>query len=243
MRTFVPGVSFGTWLKMKCKYCSEGYCIRKGKRGIRQRLKCTSCGKFQQDGYCFQLYDPKDDLKIKVLNAEGVGIRSMSRILGYSPGTVLRRILYLSSQVTKPIYFENNQVYEADEMWTYVGKNKPENYVWITFAINRSTCSVIDLVIGPRSSANLGRVIAAVKTLNPRKIITDKLNTYTNLVHPFEHDTRPYANNRIERMNLTLRTHLKRLTRHTICYSKSEKMLNSCILLYLDYHYWCLKMS
>lgn len=92
--------------------------IRKGTRGIKQRYKCKSCGKYQQDIYTYKRYDSKDDENIKLLNAEGVGIRSMSRILGYSKRTIIRRILYLASKIVKPIYMENNQVYEVDEMWT-----------------------------------------------------------------------------------------------------------------------------
>lgn len=228
---------------MKCRYCTTGCCIRKGKRGIRQRFKCLNCNKHQQDGYSYKLYDNKDDKKIQALNAEGLGIRSMSRVLGYSVSTILRRCLHLASEVIKPVYCEYNQVYEVDEMWTYIGRNRPENYSWISFAINRSSCSVIDISFGSRTSENLSKVIQTVKAQNPRKIITDKLGAYPNLIAPIEHDTRRYTNNKIERTNLTLRTHLKRLSRQTICYSKSQKMLEACVLLYLDYHYWCLKMK
>ncbi len=69
---------------MKCRNCSRTELIRKGRIGIKQRYKCKNCGKYQQDIYTYQRYDSKDDDNIKMLNAEGVGIRSMSRILGYS---------------------------------------------------------------------------------------------------------------------------------------------------------------
>jgi len=225
---------------MKCGYCLEGSCIRK--RGIRQRLKCRSCGKYQQENYRYRLYSRKDDIRIKVLNAEGVGVLSISRILGYSHGTIQRRILYMKSKVTKPVYFESRQVYELDEICTYIQKNNPSHYCYIAYAINLSTSAVMDITFGSRSSENLGKVVNTLKAQNPLRIITDKLGVYPNLVKPFGHDTRRYANNRIERCNLTLRTHLKRLSRHTLCFSKSQKMLEACVLLYLDYHYWNLKM-
>jgi len=38
------------------------------------------------------------------LNAEGVGISSISRVLGYSKGTISRKILELSKRVVRPIY-------------------------------------------------------------------------------------------------------------------------------------------
>lgn len=39
--------------------------------------------------------------------------------------------------------------------------------------------------------------------------------------------------NRKERMNLTLRTHLKRLIRRGICFSRSAVMLDACLKLYM----------
>ena len=212
--------------------------IRKGKIGVKQRYQCKACGKYQQSNYTYTLYNSKDDLSIKTLNAEGVGIRSMSRILGYSQGTILRRILHLASQITRPIYCENNQVYEVDEIWSYVGRNHPSHYCWITYAMNRKTRCIIDVAIGSRSKENLKKVIDSVKMHDPKKIVTDGLQTYPNLVTPTAHDTSRYSNNRIERGNLTLRTHVKRLFRRTICFSKSQKMLEACVLLYFDFRGW-----
>lgn len=226
---------------MKCGKCLSDNVICKGRRGKTQRIKCKNCGKYGQTQYIYKLYNVKDDFMMKLLNVESVGISSMSRILGYSSQTIIRRILYLRSFVTKPQYYEVNQVYEVDELCTYVGKNDPSHYCWVTYALNRKTGDVIDISIGSRTKESLGKVIKTLKGLSPKKIITDRLNTYPNLVKPTNHDTRQYANNRIERANLTLRTHLKRLSRKTICYSKSIKMLEACILLYLDFKYWNLK--
>lgn len=226
-----------------CKHCTSNKLVKKGKRGFIQRYQCKDCDKYQQDVYRYKLYDSVDDKMIRLYNSEGVSIRSMSRILRYSPNTIIRRILYLASKVTKPIYCEKNQVYEVDEMWTYVGQNHPSCYSWITYAINRRTNCIVDVAFGGRTKLNLNKVIRSVKSLNPKKIVTDKLIIYPNLVKPVEHDTTRYSNNRIERGNLTLRTHLKRLSRKTICFSKSHKMLEACVLLYFDFHYWKLKME
>jgi insertion element IS1 protein InsB len=223
---------------MKCRYCSKRTLIGRGKRGVKQRYQCKTCGKYQQNKYTYNLYQIKDDFRIKVLNAEGVGIRSMSRIMGYSPGTIMNRMMYLASHVTRPLYCESDQIYEVDEMWAYVGKNHPSNYCWITYAMNRKTRCIIDVAIGSRSKENLKKVIDSVKMHDPKKIVTDGLQTYPNLVKPTVHDTSRYSNNRIERGNLTLRTHVKRLFRKTICFSKSRKMLEACVLLYFDFRGW-----
>ena len=193
--------------------------------------------------YLLQLYKVEDDSLIKAYNAEGIGIRSMTRIMGYSRNTLIRRILYLASKVKRPFYRETNQIYEIDKLWTFVGRNDPSSFSWITYAMNRMTHQVMNISFGSRNKQNLKKVVDSVKMFNPKRIITDKLLAYPNLVKPFPHDTHKYANNHIERGNLTLRTHLKRLSRRTICFSRSQKMLEACILLYLDHHNWRLKMS
>jgi len=128
-------------------------------------------------------------------------------------------------------------------MWTYVEKKHPSHYYWITYAMNQRTNTIINVVIGKRNKQNLKKVIDSVKAQNPKKIITDKLNTYPNLVCPTKHDTTRYSNNHIERGNLTLRTHIKRLFRKTICFSKSQKMLEASVFLYFDFYNWKLKMK
>jgi insertion element IS1 protein InsB len=47
-----------------------------------------------------------------------------------------------------------------------------------------------------------------------------------------------YSTNHIERFNLTLRTHLKRLNRRTICFSRSLVLLNAILKIY----FWFKKM-
>lgn len=226
-----------------CRYCGSKQLVKKGKRGIVQRYICTCCSKYQQDLYRYNLYDDSDDKKMKQLHAEGLGIRSLARCLGYSPATIIRRFLHLKTLIVKPIYRQNNQTYEVDELWTFIGKNCPANYSWITYSINRRTHEIIDVAFGSRSKKNLKQVIDSVKVQNPKTIVTDRLITYENLIHPIKHDTTRYSNNRIERGNLTMRTHLKRLTRKTICFSKSQKMLEASVLLYFDFYNWKLRVG
>jgi IS1 family transposase len=228
---------------MKCIYCNKKHCIKKGVRNNKQRYQCKSCKKYQLKEYTYKLYNKKDDSIIIALNAESIGISSLSRFLGYSKQTILKRISYLASKVTKPKLYEYHQVYEVDEMWTYVSGCKERDVKWITYAINRATSQVIDVVIGSRNKENLAKIINQLKLLSPQKIITDKLAIYPKLVSPIKHDTRRYNNNKIERSNLNLRTHLKRLSRKTICYSKSEKMLENCLLLYFYWNNWQMKFS
>ncbi len=226
---------------MKCKYCFKNRCIKKGVRNSTQRYQCKNCSKYQLKDYKYKLFEINDEKNIISLNAEGVGIRSISRVLGYSKGTISRKILELSKRVVRPIYAQYNQTYEVDEMCTFIGSNIPKNYVYITYALNRKTKEVIDVVIGRRTKANLKIIINKLKVLNPKKIVTDKLITYVDLIKPYTHDTNKSRNNRIERANLTLRQQIKRLNRKTLSYSKSLKMLEATLLLYFYWNNWQMK--
>lgn len=171
-----------------------------------------------------------DEQNIQLLNNIGVGITGIAVFTGISKANVINRIKRIASKIIAPEIHEDKQDYEVDEMKTYVGRK--QNECWITYAINRKSPRVIDFVIGRRTKENIGRVIARLKTLCPAKIITDKLHVYSSLVDKTLHRTRQYYTNRIERKNLTLRTHLKRLSRKTICFSKSLPMLENCLKIY-----------
>lgn len=120
-------------------------------------------------------------------------------------------------------------LYEVDELYAPVrGK-----LCFIIYAINRATREVIDYVIGSRTKKNIGKVIKKLLSLSPKRIYTDKLPLFTYIIPKAVHRIFQYKTNRIERKNLTLRTHLKRLSRKTICYSKSKAMLEACFRLYV----------
>ena len=225
---------------MKCKKCSNK-CIKKGfqknKYYNKQRYQCRVCGIYQLENYTYKRYSEESDKLLIHLNAEGNSISGMARILEYSKQTIIRRILHLAELVKPPLIIEYNQTYEVDELWTYVG-NKKEGETWVTYAINNKTNQVISLNVGRKRTEDLAKVIAPLKLLYPKKITTDKLNIYPNLIKPVSHDTQKHRNNHIERANLTLRQHLRRLSRKTLAYSKSLKMLESSLKLYLFWNNW-----
>jgi len=161
-----------------------------------------------------------------------MGISSMSRFLKIPKTTIRRRILIISNKLSPPKYAETNQVYEVDEMQTFVRKNEPSCYNYITYAINRTTKQIITFVAGRRSKENIKKVIDKLLILKPRKIYTDRLNIYPSLIPKHIHKVFRFHTNVIERNNLTLRIRLKRLGRKTICYSKSIAMLIASLKLY-----------
>lgn len=67
--------------------------------------------------------------------------------------------------------------------------------------------------------------------LTARRITTDGLDIYRRLIPRVVHCVKEFGINRIERHNLTLRAHLKRLARRTLCYTKSLAMLRACAMI------------
>ncbi len=176
-------------------------------------------------------YTIRDEEKIKVLNNEGVGISSISRILGIPKSTVQVKIASIAKKISQQEIDETEQVYEIDELRTFVGNKKNES--WIIYGINKIKGHVIGFCVGRRTKENLKKVTDTILQLNPKKIFTDGLNIYPSLIPGAIHKVFAYNTNKIERHNLTLRTHIKRLTRKTICFSRSEEMLYNCVKLYL----------
>jgi len=215
---------------MECK-CCKGLCIKKGCQNRRQKYYCKACRLYQQKTYTYRICTPEDDRNIIKLNNIGVGINRIAHFTGISKANVVRKIDHLAKKVRKPVIAESGQEYEVDEMHTFIkSKNHP---CYIVYAINKRTKQVIDFTIGPRTKENISKVISTLLNLNPKKIFTDKLNVYPGLIEKNLHSTTLYKTNNIERFNLTLRTHLKRLSRKTICFSKSVNMLENCLTLYL----------
>lgn len=160
---------------------------------------------------------------------ESCGIRSIARILAISTTTVLCYIRRVAKDIEKPIVYKNRQ-YEADELKTYVSKKKNEQ--WLMYAIDRRTKQVVDFRVGRRTKKNLKQVTETLLYANAKKIYTDGLAIYKTLIPKPFHCIVPRHTNSIERKNLSLRTHLKRLSRKTICYSKSITMLNAVVRIY-----------
>ncbi len=216
-------------LFMKCKYCTKK-CIKKGKIKDIQRYQCKTCRKYQQSSYTKpHIPQEKYDWTLK-LNNEGCGISNIGRLLEISKLSVQRLIERIASKIKLPVYEEVNQSYELDELRTYCGNKK--NECWLMYGINKRDRKVITLCVGRRTKENIKQITAAILAMKPKRIYTDGLNVYAGLVPKPKHQVFQYCTNKIERHNLTLRTHLKRLSRKTLCYTKNAAILENCLRIY-----------
>lgn len=217
---------------MNCKNC-KSECIKKGFNGTKQKYFCKSCLLYQQQHYTYHLCTKNDENIISKLTCIGVGISGISNFTGISKSNVVNIIKRIANEISWKIPNESNQVYEMDEMYTYT--HSKLNGIYLIYALNKNTKQVIDFTVGNRSKLNIKKVTDTLLSLHPQKIFTDKLNIYPTLLNKNLHTATAYKINHIERFNLTLRTHLKRLSRKTICFSKSIYMLECSLKIYLHY--------
>jgi insertion element IS1 protein InsB len=217
-----------------CRYC-QNHTVKFGKPNGLQRYRCKTCRKIQLADYKKQAYATEINSAIAAHVKEGCGIRSIARLLHISATTVIDRIQKIADGIKKPTILTKRK-YEVDELKTYI-KKKTNDY-WVIYALDRESKQVVDFKAGKRTKKNICRVTDTLLLAECNQIYTDGLDIYGFVIPENLHRVKRYGTNRIERKNLTLRTHLKRLNRKTICYSKSLVMLNACLKIYFWYDQW-----
>lgn len=115
-------------------------------------------------------------------------------------------------------------------MRTYIKCKK--NIFWIVYALDHESKNVVSFNIGRRTNKTLEKVIESLELSQAKKIFTDKLKNYKYLIDAKIYSTKNRGINHIERKNLSLRTHLKRLNRRTICFAKSIKITEAILKIY-----------
>ncbi|SDR89416.1 Transposase and inactivated derivatives, IS1 family [Mucilaginibacter mallensis] len=214
-----------------CNGCN-GLTIKHGLVHCRQRYRCKNCKRTQMGLYKNNACSLFINNKIVNYIKEGCGIRSIARLLQISTSTVLRRIKDIANCIKKPL-MRSGRIFEVDELRTYIGNKNKE--CWVIYALDKETGQVADLKVGRRTKTNVKRVIDTLLIAKCKQIYTDGLGLYQQILPTTIHKVKRYGTNKIERKNLSLRTHLKRLNRRSICYSKKAVMLEACLKIYFWY--------
>jgi insertion element IS1 protein InsB len=121
---------------------------------------------------------------------------------------------------------------EVDEMWSFVGnKNNPR---WLWHAIDRRSGQVLAYVFGRRKDEVFLELKQLLEPFGIQKYCTDGWGAYARHIPTEQHEVGKRKTQRIERKHLRLRTRIKRLTRKTICFSRSEEMHDIVIGLFIN---------
>jgi insertion element IS1 protein InsB len=121
---------------------------------------------------------------------------------------------------------------ELDEMWSFVGSKKHPRWLW--GALDHQTGRILAYVFGRREDQALLQLKALLDPFGIRRYYTDGWGAYHRPLPPEQHTVGKLTMQKIERKHLTLRTRIKRLVRKTICFSRSVKMHDIVIGLFIN---------
>jgi insertion element IS1 protein InsB len=125
---------------------------------------------------------------------------------------------------------------EADEFWSFVGKKSNQRWTW--YALDRSSGRILAYQNGKRTDDMCKRLIEKLAIFPIRYYYTDNWQSYSKAIPASQHRIGKDNTWKIERTNLNFRTHLKRLHRKTICFSKNETIHDNVIGMYINRHYY-----
>jgi insertion element IS1 protein InsB len=125
---------------------------------------------------------------------------------------------------------------EADEFWSYVEKKSNQRWTW--YAIDRSNGVILAHQNGRRTDEMCEQLVAKLDMFPIAAYYTDDWQSYSKYIPDDQHYIGKKDTWKIERSHLNFRTHLKRLHRKTLCFSKNEDIHDNVIGLYIEQHYY-----
>jgi insertion element IS1 protein InsB len=125
---------------------------------------------------------------------------------------------------------------EMDEFWSFV-RNK-SNQRWTWYAIERNSGIILAWHNGKRRDEDFLKLWRLLVNFPIVRYYTDDWGSYSKYIPTNMHRTGKDNTWKIERKNLNFRTHLKRLARKTICFSKNEQIHDNVIGMYIERFYY-----
>ena len=123
-----------------------------------------------------------------------------------------------------------------DEFWSFV-KNK-SNQRWTWYAIDKNSGIILAWHNGKRRDEDFLVLLELLKPFDIDRYYTDDWGAYSKYIPPLKHQIGKDQTWKIERKNLNFRTHIKRLNRKTICFSKNETIHDNVIGMYIETFYY-----
>lgn len=167
------------------------------------------------------------------MTLNGSGIRDICRVLKVSINTVLKTIRQQAAQMSEPIVPDRVTELEIDEMWSFVGKKENQRWLWYAFDADRK--EILCFELSRRTDETCQRLLNKLGDCQVLRYFTDELDSYRKFIPQTHHWIDKAGRQRIERNNLNFRTHLKRLQRETICFSKEDDMHDAVTKLYINH--------
>ena len=135
---------------MECPRCkSTEDIVKSGIMQKRQRYLCKKCH------YNFTIHPERGkpmEMKRRAVQfyLEGLGYRSIGRLLGVSQVSVMNWIQSIGEKLPEPAVPDTVEVMELDEMWHYVGKKNENVGYGSLFAVKQKKSSDMHWVVVAR---------------------------------------------------------------------------------------------
>ena len=243
---------------LHCPYCQGTDISRHGK--TRQGKQRSCCQETVCDGRTFLLEyssaghsaEIKQQIIDMAMNASG--IRDTARVWHVSPTTVIKALKKRAGgavgescragscvnpeQVEVEIWrAEEREVgrglsSELDEMWSFVQAKAHPRWLW--HAIEHHTGKVLAYVFGRRKDDVFLRLHKLLEPFGITKYSTDGWGAYERHIAAEQHHVGQENTQKIASKHLNLRSRIKRLVRRTLCFSKTERMHDLVIGLFLN---------
>jgi len=209
-----------------------------------QYWHCCECGKNFQLEYLYNAHKPGVKEQITELTLNSSGVRDISRVLKINKNTVISELKKKEMPKVNPYMqtdpaqsgedLEVEMVCEAemDEFWSFV-KNKG-NQRWTWYAIDRHSGRILAWHNGKRDDKDFLVLWAMLSKFSVKCYCTDDWGAYSRYIPVDKHRVGKDKTWKIERKNLNFRTHIKRLHRKTICFSRNEQIHDNVIGMYIN---------
>lgn len=220
-------------IQVKCPHC-EGIKVKKnGKKAKKiQNFYCHCCKKQFQNEYKYKGADPRLKRYVKSMTLNGSGIRDIHRVLGISIVTILFILRNWFKSLDEPVVSGYYKQVQIDEMWTFVHHRKTGKR-WLWYVYDQETGKILAFHIGKRNNSACKALMKKISHLQIDYYQTDEWRCYKKNIPTEKHIVSKEKTTHIERRNRDFRTHLKRLCRETVCFSKKDDMHYGVIKAYI----------
>jgi insertion element IS1 protein InsB len=123
-----------------------------------------------------------------------------------------------------------------DEFRSFVKRKSNRRWTW--YAMDKSSSIILAWHNGNRTDADFQKLLGYFENIPVDLYYTDDCGAYKGILPEYKHRIGKDRTWKIERKNLNLRTHIKRLNRKTVCYSKSEEIHDNVAGMYIERFYF-----
>ncbi|WMU75491.1 IS1 family transposase (plasmid) [Enterobacter bugandensis] len=219
-----------------CPRCQSAQVYRHGQNpNGHDRFRCRDCLRVFQLTYAYEARKPGIKEQITEMAFNGAEVRDTARTLKIGINTIIWTFKKLSPRriTSSPVaHSDVALICELDEQWSFVGSKVRQH--WLRYAYNTKNGGVLAYTFGPRTYKTCRELLALLTPFNIGMLTIDKWGGYARELPKEKHLTGKLFTQRIERNNLTLRTRLKRLTRKTLCFSRSVEIHEKVIGAFIE---------